>query len=63
MHSWKYQMLEDYEYGWRVAGAIGRENEGPPWMRMHIIAYRMGAKPYTQDDAVALRDRPSHQMM
>lgn len=55
--------LEEMELGWRAAGAIERENEGPEWMRKHIIAFRWHAPNETQDDARALAERPKHRMM
>lgn len=55
--------VEEFEIGWRAAGAIGRENEGPQWMRRHIISFRCGAPNELAEDARALAERPAHQMM
>ena len=55
--------VEEAELGWRAAGAIERENEGPTWMRRHIISFRFHAPNETQESPEALRDRPRHQMM
>lgn len=62
MSVWRH-LTEDYELGWRAAGAIQRENEGPGWMRRHIISFRYGAPAESQESARALQERPAHQMM
>lgn len=62
MSKWP-ELREEYELGWRAAGAIERENQGPGWMRMLIIDFRCGAPNELQEDARALRERPSHVMM
>lgn len=61
--SYRVELLEEHELGWRAAGAIGRENEGPGWMRKHILYMRFGCPNESQESAAALRDRPSHVMM
>ncbi len=54
----------EHELGWRAAGAIVRESEGPAWMRRHIITMRWQDVPNeSQESARALNERPSHQTM
>lgn len=59
---YRAQFIEEAELGWRAAGAIQRENEGPAWMRKHIIFFRYSAPNELQEDARALAERPAHQM-
>lgn len=40
------QLLEEYELGWRAAGALVRENQGAGWMRLVMIQHRC----YTRGD-------------
>jgi hypothetical protein len=54
---------EEFEVGWRAAGALRRENEGPLWMRRHTIQHRMNENIYAEDSAGAWKGRPRHQMM
>lgn len=58
------QLTEEYELGWRAAGGLVRENEGPAWMRRHIISMRSFTPENTwNESAVALKERPKSQMM
>jgi hypothetical protein len=57
------QFVEEAELGWRAAGAIERENEGPSWMRRHIITFRQIEQLVEYESARAEFGRPKGQMM
>ena len=61
--AYRMQMREEFELGWRPAGAIARENEGPDWMRRLIISFRCSRIGDRGDTAEWHETRPSHQMM
>jgi hypothetical protein len=57
------QFVEEAELGWRAAGAIERENEGPIWMRRYIISMRQMDQLQDYESARAAFGRPKGQMM
>lgn len=60
----RFQFTQAFELGWRAAGALERENEGPQWMRRLLISHRVNLRSdYGGMRAEWHEKRPKNQMM